>query len=305
MYYLIRILLLIYCITGIVNLTFANSWEMLLPPSLWVVMKENEKKMRLLEIKKKTKKVVRSWSDALTYKTTYVWKAITLTSYDNVSLWVQEVRLHEWAHIESLLTLGGYDAISGEPLFEKKKTSEIISWLSKKPFSLINGQFFDPRRQMSPLSFWVKVDGVVRTAGADNRDEPKNILVLENSVASIIPYSWEALRDAPWYFAMVSFTLDKSHHRDESIWRTYICLKTPTATNTSNTILIFTALAMSETTLEWELPRWGCTRSGTTKLDASGSTRLWVADEYIYGKSHKWDPDYRRIPHYIAVWDKN
>jgi hypothetical protein len=144
----------------------------------------------------------------------------------------------------------------------------------------------------------------VRTAGADNRDESKNILIISATWAKIAPYSWENLRDAPGYFAMVSFSLDESHHRDEAIGRTYICLKNPNAQNESSTLLIFTALAMSETAIEREFPRWGCTRSGTTKLDSSGSTRLWVDSEYIFGKSHRWDPDYRSIPHSIVIWDK-
>ena len=86
---------------------------------------------------------------------------------------------------------------------------------------------------------------------------------------------------------MVNFSLDQSHYRDEAIGRTYICLASPNSANESSTLLIFTALAMSEMTLERELPRWGCTRSGTTKLDSSGSTRLWVDSEYIFGKSHR------------------
>ncbi len=61
---------------------------------------------------------------------------------------------------------------------------------------------------------------------------------------------------------------------------------------------------MSETDIEKEFPRWWCSRNAVAKLDASGSSRLWVDGEYIYGKSHKWDPDYRKIPHYLAVWDK-
>ena len=283
----------------------ASELTPLAPPSLTNVMKDNEKKAKLLARKKKnTTTVTGSIMIDLTYKTIYTGKAVSLSRYDNVDLWVQEVRLGEWARMESLLALGGYEESSGEPLFQKKKLSEVVSWFSKSPFSVINGQFFDPRREITPLSFGVKMDGIVRTAGADNRNESKNILVVEDNQARIIPYSWEALRDAPGYLAMVNLTLDKSHHRDESIGRTYICLKTPSPDNTSNTLLIFTALAMSETTLERELPRWGCTRSGTTKLDASGSTRLWTQGEYIFGKSHKWDPDYRKIPQYIAVWDR-
>jgi hypothetical protein len=60
--------------------------------------------------------------------------------------------------MESILTQSGYDGSTGEPLFAKKKLSEAITSLGKSPFSLINGQFFDPRRESTPLSFGVKVN---------------------------------------------------------------------------------------------------------------------------------------------------
>ena len=96
----------------------------------------------------------------------------------------------------------------------------------------------------------------MRTAGADNRDESKNILILSQTGAQIVPYSWSNLRDAPGYLALVNLSLDTPQQPREAIGRTYICLKTPNSENISSTILIFTALAMSEITLEKELPRW-------------------------------------------------
>ena len=100
------------------------------------------------------------------------------------------------------------------------------------------------------------MDGIVRTAGADNRNESKNILIIENKKAKIIPYSWENLRDAPGYFAMVNLSLGTSHYRDESIGRTYICLKNPNTQSESSTILIFTAISITEPVIENELIRW-------------------------------------------------
>lgn len=85
----------------------------------------------------------------------------------------------------------------------------------------------------------------------------------------------------------MSLSAKESKHRDEAIGRSYICLKNRDPNGESQTLIIFTAIAITETDIEKEFPRWGCTSEGIAKLDASGSTRLWVDDEYIYGKSHK------------------
>jgi hypothetical protein len=277
----------------------------LTPPSLHAVMQKNDAYNRTLLRKKRIPNQSGSFENIdLTWKLIHTGKHVQLSAYDRVNLWVQEVDLAGGAHLQSILDLRGYDESTGEPLFAKKKLSEVTDSLRGKPFSIINWQFFDPRREYTPLSFGLKVDGIVRTAWADNRDESKNILIISATGARIAPYSWENLRDAEGYFAMVNFSMSERHHPEEQIGRTYICLKNPDRDNRSSTILIFTALAMSESDLEKEFPRWWCASSAVAKLDSSGSTRLWVDGEYIYGKSHKWDPDYRKIPHYIVVWDE-
>lgn len=281
--------------------------EILAPPKLGQVMKENEKLQRIQRVQsrfKKTSLIAPALiPDPLSYQTILAGKSVTLTKYNTIDLWVQEVNLNKWWRIESELTLGGYDEVNGEPLFEKKKLTEVLSSLPKKPFSIINGQFFDPKKTITPLSFGVKVDGVVRTAGSDNRNEPKNILILEEGRARIVPYSWENLRDAPGYMAIVNLSLAKSHYKNENIGRTYICLKNPNSSNESSDLLIFTAVAIDEPTIENELIRWGCTRESSSKLDSSGSTRLLINGEYIYGNSHGGNPDYRKIPHSLAIYD--
>ena len=299
--FFIPILILLY------SLPIRVQAEMLAPPKLGQVMKENEKLQRLQRVQSRFKKTsitlptpsIRS----LSYQTLLSGKSVTLTKYDALDLWVQEVNLNKWWKLESILTLGGYDEVNGEPLFEKKKLNEVLSSLPKKPFSIINGQFFDPKKTITPLSFWVKVDGVVRTAGSDNRNESKNILILEEGRARIVPYSWENLRDAPGYMAIVNLSLAKSHYKNENIGRTYICLKNPNSSNESSDLLIFTAVAIDEPTIENELIRWGCTRESSSKLDSSGSTRLLINGEYIYGNSHGGNPDYRKIPHSLAIYD--
>jgi hypothetical protein len=242
-------------------------------------------------------------TETLSYHTLNSGRAVTLSKYDTIDLWVQEIDLSKWWRISSELRLGWYDEITGEPLFEKRKISEVRNSLTNNPYSIFNGQFFDPKRINTPLSFGIKVDGVVRTSGADNRSESKNILVIEKNIAKIIPYSWENLRDAPGYFAMVNLALGEWHYKNEPIGRTYVCLRNPSSQNESSILLVFTASAMTEPELEREILRWWCTRDSTSKLDSSGSTQLWFEGSTIYGYSHKWNPDYRNIPHSLIVYD--
>ena len=299
-------ILILICIS--IFLSIENVWAdvPLAPPALQNVMKENEKlvKQNLKKKKSSTWSWVLTKTVSYTYQTIAAGDAVRLSRYNEVDLWVQEIDLSHGATISSILTQSGYDNASGEPLFIKKKISEVLTDLNQKPFSLINGQFFDPVREYTPLSFGVKEWSLVRTAGADNRDESKNILIIWSTGATLLPYSWNNLRDASGSLALVSLTLDEKKYRDETIGRTYICLQNMNSQNQSSKIAIFTALSMSETDIEKEFPRWWCQRDAVAKLDASGSSRLWVDGEYIYGKSHKWDPDYRKIPHYLAVWDK-
>lgn len=304
--YLISIcIVLVACIT----MPTASAQTGPILPSLQSVMKKNEKivkeNLQRENIKKKAPRTLSGTTiKSLTYQTLIAGNAVRLSRYNEVELWVQEIDLSKGARLESLLTQSGYDSSTGEPLFEKKRISDVLSWLNSKPFSLINWQFFDPRREYTPLSFGVKEWSIVRTAWADIRNQEKNILIIGSTGARLDPYSWDNLSNADGYFAMVNFTIDERHHSASAIGRTYICLQNMNTDNESSTLLIFTALTMSETDIEKEFPRWWCTRNGVAKLDASGSTRLWTGGEYIFGKSHKWDPDYRRIPHYLAVWDR-
>ena len=177
-----KILLAILTLSLISASLTVSAAPTLAPPRLGEVLKKNEKYDRLLARKKRsTLSNTGTVLVDLTYHTILSGHSITLTNYDTVDLWVQSVDLSAGAHIQSVLDLRGYDEVSGEPLFAKKKLSEVATSLKSKPFSIINGQFFDPRRANTPLSFGVKEDGIVRTAGADNRSESKNILIISST----------------------------------------------------------------------------------------------------------------------------
>ncbi|MBP6981441.1 hypothetical protein KBB25_01550 [Candidatus Gracilibacteria bacterium] len=238
------------------------------------------------------------------YLTVASGSAITLYKHNNSELYIEKVDLSKGAYLKSLGQATEWDGTTGEPLFPKMNISDTLESLADTPFSLINGQFFDPKRNPTPLSFGLKVDGEVKTAGADNRNEKKNILTFSGDIAQIIPYSWENLRDTKGYLSFVNFSVEQKHHRYEEIGRTYICLAHPDRSNRSSELIIMVAKSINEIFAEKELLRFGCTRESISKLDSSGSSRLWYRDGTIYGNAHHGDPDARKIPNMIGIWDK-
>jgi len=239
----------------------------------------------------------------LTYTLIGEGKAVKMYRANEENLWMQEVRLAEGAYLGSVLDVRSYNPETGEPQFAKKTLPQIRSEVRGSPFSLINGQFFNPRTDPTELSFGLKSAGVIRSAGADNGTSKKNILIVGEKSAQIVPYSWENLRDADGDFAIVNLTLDTNHYADSNIGRTYICIKNPDAQNRGDTLLIFTALSMNERNMRNEIIRQGCSAASAAKLDSSGSSMLWYNNEMIYGVAHKGDPDKRRIPHAITIYD--
>lgn len=239
------------------------------------------------------------------YVTVSTGSAITLYKHNNSEVYIEKVDLSKWAYFGSLWQASEWDNTTGEPLFPKMTLSDALGSLSDSPFSLINGQFFDPKRNPTPLSFWLKIDDEIKTAGADNRNEKKNILTFSGNTAQIIPYSWENLRDAKGYLSFVNFSTEQKHYPNEEIGRTYICLAHPDANNSSSEIIILVAKSINEAFAERELIRFGCTMKSISKLDSSGSSRLWYSAGTLYGNSHHGDPDGRKIPNMIGIWDGN
>jgi hypothetical protein len=74
---------------------------------------------------------------------------------------------------------------------------------------------------------------------------------------------------------MVNLSPDQPHYREEEIGRTSICLAHPDSSNQSSELIILSAQSLTEPFAEKELLRWSCTHESITKLDASGSTRIY------------------------------
>lgn len=240
----------------------------------------------------------------LTYTPILTGSAIIAYKYDTVDIWVQEVDLAKGARIDSIINQYGYDNDLAEPLFAKRSLKDQVNSLVSTPFSVINGQFFNPGREATTLSFGLKTQGNVMTAGADNGTKRKNIFSIAGTTASVLPYSWENLNNESASFALVNLTTATPHYSNESLGRTYICIANPDINNSSSKFLIWTAVAANELTIESEMYRWGCTASSVAKLDSSGSTRLYLGGKYYYGNAHKGVPDYRTTPHAIVIYDR-
>lgn len=283
------------------NLYFPlTSAEMLRPPSLMDVMKKNEE---FALQKAKVNNQTFSESEKFSYYSVFQGNAIEIKKAHESPLWIQTIHLDKGAFVNSYQHVISYNAQTGEPQFQKTSISEVISSLPHHPAIIINGQFFNPKTQPSELSFWLKSNGIIRSAGADNRKEKKNILHINNHIAEIIPYSWKSLNNTQWDFAIVNLTLDNPKYKNEQIGRTYICLPYPNKENQSSTLLIFIAQTMTEPRIEKEIFSHGCTKKSTSKLDSSGSTRLYFGWNFIFWNNHKWDADKRKIPNHILFFD--
>jgi hypothetical protein len=219
-------------------------------------------------------------------------------------VFVQKIHLWSGAKLSAFFDFHSFDPMTGEPLYSKFSPWEKISKLSDPPLSFINGQFFDPRRKNTPLSFAFKYRDTILTAGADNRDEQKNIFSYSSaSGARIAPYTWTALQSETSDFALVNLSMQEAHESDAYIGRTYLCVLAPRWDGYSDTIMTFVFQAATEwyaTSVVWS---WGCRDEYVSKLDASGSAVYGFRDVLSYGFARKWSPDYRKLPQIIGFYE--
>lgn len=134
------------------------------PPTLEETLRQNEENAiknanSIVVTKNPTVKEI-----DLTYRKIHSGSAITLYRANEAMLWVQEIDLSKGASVDSALEVVSYNSETGEPQYKKKNITDTLSSLEKQPFSLINGQFFNPRTQPSELSFGLKHGDIIRTA---------------------------------------------------------------------------------------------------------------------------------------------
>lgn len=238
------------------------------------------------------------------YAMIYKWKSIDIYEDAKNHVFVQKIQLWSGAKLSAFFDFHSFDSMTGEPLYSKFSPREKISKLSDPPLSFINGQFFDPRRKNTPLSFAFKYRDTILTAGADNRDEQKNIFSYSSaSGARIIPYTWSALQSETSNFALVNLSIHEAHESDAYIGRTYLCILAPRWDGYSDTIMTFVFQAATEWYATSVVRSWGCRDEYVSKLDASGSAVYGFRDVVSYGFARKWSPDYRKIPQIIGFYE--
>lgn len=289
----------IFAIFSVITFSVSStSAQSLMAPSLLDTMKRNEAIVQEnFEEKKKTENLDKNitispqFTPALAenyiYDEIYSGSAITIKKARNSEFYIQEINFASGARLSSALEVASYNSETGEPQFVKKNVSDALESFLRMPTSMINGQFFSTTRQPSELSFSLKSDGIIRTAGADDRGESKNILHITNSYAEILPYSWKNLENATGNFAIGSLTTKASKYKNENIGRTYVCTPNVNSRGQSDKILVFTAKSISEGLIENEIYKNGCTPKTTAKLDSSGSTRMYFNGKTMYGDNHK------------------
>lgn len=257
----------------------------------------------------KEKKAQKKWkplqnTPALEWQMIRKGKSIEVFHNGTGMVFVQKINLNSGATIGSLFRFHAFDALTGEPLYERFSPQTELKNYSHPPFSYINGQFFDPSRRHTPFSFGFKLRNTILTAWADNRSEKKTIFSYSQRWARIIQYSWEALEAEQADFALVNLTLDDSHEDDWYMGRTYICLVRPDASGYSHQVMTFSFLRATERYAENIMSSWWCERQNISKLDSSGSSVFWMGQEHFAGYSHRGKPDNRRIPQIITFYDE-
>lgn len=225
---------------------------------------------------------------------------VTLYKHRRENTYVEVIDLSR-ATFLSTYEYMGEDGTSGEPTYQKLSLLDHVRMTRLlRPISVFNGQFFDPAKSASPLSFWLKDNGISLTYGADDRWEKKNIFIVNASGAEIIPFDATLWKERNDTFAMVNLDPNTSHYNEETIGRTFICIP-KSEWNPAHKVLVYISESKSIPNAKRELGYWGCDPERTSMLDSSGSSQLWTRDAVLYGFSHKGKPDYRTFPHALVV----
>lgn len=298
------LILLIFLVLFSPKYIFAQTIKM---PSLSEVMEQNQEKLQKNFEENNSKNnekviILDEQKKFFTYENIYSSNSIKIQKSTEENFFVSEIDLSKWVKIDGILWWSGFVEETGEPLFLKKSINETLEDLLRKPKIIINWQFFNPVKNPTTLSFATKNNGIIRTAGADNKDDLLLLTVNEN-IAKIESNSWKNLENANWDFGFASFSIKKKSYPNEKIGRTYLCLADSEGKNFSSKIKIFVAEAITENDIENEMLKQNCNEKTSLQLDSSGSSRFFHNDKTIYGFAHKWEADKRKIPHYIMFFD--
>lgn len=176
-----------------------------------------------------------------------------------------------------------------------------------KPFSLVNGQFFNPtfarRLNYTILSYPIRMDHQY-AQGYETQDlsQKDRQLEINSYAADVLPYNPSRSKHGPNPIVLTGFHPDSNIPRaDAFIWRTALCSR---YVNGSWLLYIATLNGKNRAGLKSSMSSWGCDiQNKTLVLDGGGSTGLIYTNHY--GSMHfTGSPGNRKIPQMIAVYNK-
>lgn len=227
---------------------------------------------------------------------------VTLYNHRRENAYIQSIdlsRVRFWSTYSY-----AWEEWTGEPTYQRRKLIEHAKWARLlRPISIINGQFFDPSKAASPLSFSLRENGITVTRGADNRGERKNILSIGESWATIVPYTEDTWNQWVDSFAIVNLDPTNPRSDDTPLGRTFLCIPRSEG-RVAQRLIILIAESYTKPQSLRELWYWWCDPSRTSMLDSSGSSQFWMRGITLYGFAHAGKPDYRTLPHAIVLSQK-
>jgi hypothetical protein len=230
--------------------------------------------------------------------------ALYRKNYDNGNPdFVQVVDLSEGASVRLLAgetrdSGAGKGMFGGDsPTFARQPLRRFWNDLAAQTpnaFCVVNGAFFSPDPDPTPLAFPLKVDGRVVSEGYGRDEFPGQRLMLElwRDRASIQPLSEAALRnsDAPNILAGLAEDADKDSNKPTG--RTFAGVADRDANGTPETVLLFATQTSTQADAAAVLRSFGAV--AVMMLDGGGSTQLHCGETpYITSN--------RTLPQAVAV----
>lgn len=181
-------------------------------------------------------------------------------------------------------------------------------------FSVINGQFFDNGSDYTKLAFPVKSGEIVKSTEKWENLKFKTFVIDKKDNARILDgYKSDYLNNKTYKEVFVALNPKENKNPSFSIGRNFLGIYSTSCTTQSNCskfdyVLFFIAKnesqgAMIDIAIDWGIDA----NKNLAMLDGSGSSQIVSGKYSLYGSRLPWilgyDPDYRKIPHSILIYD--
>lgn len=231
------------------------------------------------------------WDTPLSSSTTNV----RIYKKTNLSAYMQVVDIKSGARIEFSTPKVIWDKKRGIPTATKYPLLTHWNYLSS-PVSIVNGQFFDPNKDPTTLSFAVKSNGSILTLGQDKNSydskySPQQMEITSGAGAYVQQWSEYRIQ----YESKAPNIIVGLHPNDSTKGPSTAKGRTALCTN-GKWIFIGTYVAETQSNVVKDLQTWGCAKESVVVFDGGGSTQLKTSAFEITG-------DRRLLPQVVAVYN--